>query len=38
VPLMSFTADAQGTAPQVLAFVKFLGVYDVTTVQIRPGQ
>ena len=38
VPLMSFTADAQGTAPQVLAFVKFLGVYDITTVQIRPGQ
>ncbi|MEO3935123.1 YncE family protein [Dermatophilaceae bacterium Soc4.6] len=38
VPLMSFTADAQGAAPQVLAFVKFLGVYDITTVQIRPGQ
>jgi len=36
VPLVSFVADAKGKAPQVLAFVKFLGVYDITRVQIRP--
>jgi len=36
VPLVSFVADGKGKAPQVLAFVKFLGVYDITRVQIRP--
>ncbi len=37
VPLVSFVADAKGKAPQVLAFVKFLGVYDIDRVQVRPS-
>ncbi|KQU69688.1 hypothetical protein ASD62_03255 [Phycicoccus sp. Root563] len=37
IPLLSFTADATGALPQALAFVKFLGVYDVTSVQVRPA-
>ena len=28
---------AKGKAPQVLAFVKFLGVYDIDRVQVRPS-
>ena len=38
VPLMSFTTDAKGGVPPTLAFVTFLGVYDITRVQVRPGQ
>ena len=38
VPLVSFTTDAKGGVPPTLAFVKFLGVYDITQVQVRPGQ
>jgi len=37
VPLVSFVADAKGKASQVLAFVKFLGVYDIDRVQVRPS-
>ena len=37
-PLVSFTTDAQGGVPPTLAFVKLLGVYDITRVQVRPGQ
>lgn len=37
MPLLSFTADATGAVPQALAFTKFLGVYDVNTLQVRPG-
>lgn len=38
VPLVSFSADAKGAVPQALAFVKFLGVYDIDRVQVRPSQ
>lgn len=37
VPFLSFTADVTGAVPQALAFVKFLGVYDLNGVQVRPG-
>jgi len=37
VPLVSFSADAKGAVPQALAFVKFLGVYDIDRVQVRPS-
>ncbi|KAF8592666.1 hypothetical protein K439DRAFT_1323730 [Ramaria rubella] len=44
IPLVDFTASPAptgsvtdcGTAPQVLAFVKFFGVYDINTVAVRP--
>ncbi len=37
IPLLTFTTDATGSLPQALAFVKFLGVYDVAGVHVRPG-
>lgn len=37
IPLLSFNADAAGAVPQALAFTKFLGVYDINTLQVRPG-
>ncbi|TJZ77924.1 hypothetical protein FCG67_12790 [Rhodococcus oryzae] len=36
-PLMSFTTDQNGDKPQVLAFVQFLGVYDINSVTVRPS-
>lgn len=37
VPLLSFTTDEKGGLAQALAFVKFLGVYEIDSVQVRPG-
>lgn len=37
LPLLSFTADAAGAVPPALAFVKFLGVYDIASVRVRPS-
>ncbi|MGW6376322.1 beta-propeller fold lactonase family protein [Rhodococcus sp. NPDC055112] len=37
VPLMSFTTDQNGDKPQALAFVQFLGVYDINSVTVRPS-
>ncbi len=36
LPLLDITADAKGAVPQTLAFMKFLGTYDITSVQVRP--
>ncbi len=36
LPLLDITADATGAVPQALAFLKFLGIYDLTSVQVRP--
>lgn len=36
LPLLSFTADATSAVPPALAFVRFLGVYDIASVEVRP--
>lgn len=36
LPLLDITADSTGAVPQALAFMKFLGIYDLTSVQVRP--
>lgn len=37
LPLLSFRADATGAVAQALAFVKFLGVYDIASVEVQPS-
>ena len=37
IPFVTFTADAAGSAPQVLSFFRFFGVYSRHTVVVRPG-
>ena len=36
-PTSNKTAPGCGTAPQVLAFLKFFGIYDIESVVIRPA-
>ncbi|XAS67110.1 hypothetical protein V3C33_16895 [Micrococcaceae bacterium Sec5.7] len=37
IPLVTFRTDAQGAAPQVLAFTKFFGIYGVSTLTVQPA-
>ena len=37
LPMLSFTTDPTGAVPQALAFTKFIGVYDIESVQVQPG-
>ncbi|GAC1495515.1 MAG: beta-propeller fold lactonase family protein [Pseudarthrobacter sp.] len=38
VPLLSFTTDPTGTEPQAVAYVQFLGVYDINAVTVEPSK
>jgi len=36
IPLLTFTTDPKGDTPQALAFLQFFGVYNPTTLTVRP--
>lgn len=36
IPIVTFTTDGKGSAPQVLAFTQFFGVYDIHSLTVRP--